>query len=474
MGESRRLRPHRFRRRLTAAFLLVAAVSSGALAVLTYAVTSEYRQRSFESMSHDEVQIALALAPTELDDQSFERMQSAYEKRSGTDTVAFLGGRTYTSARTLTRADVPDEVVSGPADELATARTRREGHDYLVVGGDGPDGARYVFFFAMDQLEDSLEELRTVLVVGWVLVVALAAAVGHLIARRTLRPVRDAAEAATAIAGGLLDTRLPSVGEDEFRAWADSFNDMADALGAKIDELRRAAARQRQFTADVAHDLRTPLTGMAVSAELLQKQMDDLPEPSRRAATVLVRDVQRLRELVLDLLELSRLDAAADPVRPETLDVAAAIETTLDSVPLPPGVGVTVSVEDGLAVHAERGRFRRIVANIVGNSAVHGGARISVDAVRDGDAVAIRIHDDGPGIAPDRAERVFDRFYKSDASRAQGGSGLGLAIAREHARAMGGDVELDGGPGRGATFTVRLPAAAPDREGEAPAVVTHL
>lgn len=474
MGESRPLRPHRFRRRLTAAFLLVAAVSSGALAVLTYTVTSEYRSRSFEDMSHDEVRIALALAPAELDDRSFERMQSAYEKRSGTDTVAFIGERTYTSARTLTQADVPAEVVSGPADELVTARATREGHDYLVVGGDGPDGARYVFFFAMDQLEDSLEELRTVLVAGWVLVVALAAAVGHLIARRTLRPVREAAQAATAVAGGLLDTRLPSVGEDEFRAWADSFNDMADALGAKIDELRRAAARQRQFTADVAHDLRTPLTGMAVSAELLQKQMDDLPEPSRRAATVLVRDVQRLRDLVLDLLELSRLDAAADPVRSETLDVGAAIETTLDSVPLPPGVGVTVSVEAGLEVQAERARFRRVVANIVANSAVHGGASIAVDAARDGDGVAIRIHDDGPGIAPDRAERVFDRFYKSDASRAQGGSGLGLAIAREHARAMDGDVELDGGLGRGATFTVRLPAAGAEGDQDAPAVVTHL
>lgn len=440
---------------------MVAAASSGALALLTYTVTSGYRWRSFERMTHDEVEVALALAPQDLDDRGFERMQAAYEKRSGTDTVAITDGRTYTSAVSLTRRDVPPEVLDGPAGELETARVTREGHSYLVVGGDGPDGSRYVFFFALEQLEESLEELRNVLVVGWVLVVVLSAAAGTVVARRTLRPVREAAEAATAIAGGLLDTRLPSVGDDEFRAWADSFNDMANALATKIDELRKAAERERRFTADVAHDLRTPLTGMAVTADLLQGQLDDLPASARRAATVIIRDVQRLRELVLDLLELSRLDAGADPVRAEALDVAAALATTLDSLLLPPSVQTDVRVEEGLLVYAERSRFRRIVANIVGNSAVHGDGVITVEAERQGDDVLIHVRDEGPGLDADQAERIFDRFYKSDDSRAQGGSGLGLAIAREHARAQDGEIEVEPGTGHGATFTIRLPAALP-------------
>jgi signal transduction histidine kinase len=460
VAETRRARPRQFRRRLTAVFIAVAAVSAGVLAVLTYTVTSSYRWRNFDRLSQGQVRTALALAPDQLDEQSFERMQAAYEKRSGIDTVALVDGRMYTSARSLTETDVPADVREGPADDLVSANTRRAGHDYLVVAGDGPDGARYVFFFSMDQPQESLSELRTVLAAGWVVVVVLAAAVGHLVARRTLRPVRQAAEAATAIAGGLLETRLPSVGEDEFRAWADSFNDMADALQAKIDELRRAAERQRQLTTDVAHDLRTPLTGMAVTAQLLEQQMDDLPEPARRAAIVLVRDVERLRELVLDLLELSRLDAGADPVRTEALDVRAAVTTTLESLPLPAIIKLVVDMDEDLGVEAERGRLRRVIANIVGNSAVHGGETITVTARREGDEIAIDVHDDGPGIDPDQAERIFDRFYKSDTSRTQGGSGLGLAIAREHARAMGGDIDLDPGPGRGATFTICLPIAA--------------
>lgn len=461
MADLRRQRPHRFRRRLTAAFIVVAAVSSGALAVLTYTVTSGQRWRNFERNSHNEVRVALALAPSDLDEQGFERMQAAYEKRSGTDTVALAGDRTYTSAVTLTAADVPAAVRDGSSDDLVTVRATREGHDYLVVGGDGPDGSRYAFFFALDQVQESLAELRTVLAVGWVLVVGLAAAVGHLVARRTLRPVRQAAEAATAIAGGLLDTRLPSVGEDEFRAWADSFNDMADALEAKIAELHRAAERQRQFTADVAHDLRTPLTGMAVTAELLEGRLDDLPPSARRAGTVLVRDVQRLRDLVLDLLELSRLDAGADPVLAEPLDLATALTTTLDALRPPPGVTLEVVVEPGITVSAERSRFRRVVTNVVGNAFAHGGGAVHVRVRREGRDVVLTVEDDGPGIDPRRAEHIFDRFYKSDSSRAEGGSGLGLAIAREHARAMGGDVTVDPGAGEGATFSIRLPVSSP-------------
>lgn len=458
MAEPRpRFRP-RFRRRLTGAFVLVAAVSAGGLALLTYGVSHEARMRNFERASREEVELALALAPRRLDGGGFARMHAAYEKRPGTDTVALAGDVGYTSAVTLTAADVPDEVRTGPPGELVTTRTSRRGLDYLVVGGDGPDGSRYAFFFTLDQLDDSLSELRTVLALGWVLVVALAAAVGHLVAVRTLRPVREAAEAAAALARGRLDTRMPSLGEDEFGAWADSFNEMADALEARVDELRQAADRQRQLTADVAHDLRTPLTGMAATAQLLEDQLDDLPVTARRAATVIVRDVDRLHELVLDLLELSRLDARADPVRAEPLDVRAALATVVDGLHLVDGTVLGVDVEEGLVVTAERARFRRIVGNIVANAGVHGGRHVTIAARRDGDQVAITIRDDGPGVDPERAEQIFDRFYKGDSARAGGGSGLGLAIAREHARAHGGDVEVDPGPGRGAAFTVRLPA----------------
>lgn len=458
MGD-RRYRPRRFRTRLTAAFVLVAALSSATLALVTYGATSGYRWRNFEQMTSDEVRVALALAPANLNEDSFERLLGAYEKRSGTDAIAIGGdGSVYSSSVTLTAADVPTAALEGPSGELVTSERDRESGSFLVVAGDGPDGARYVFFFSLEQLESSLAELRVVLAVAWIGVVVAAAAVGELVARRTLRPVREAGEAATALAGGLLDTRLVSAGEDEFGAWADSFNTMADALEAKIGELGRAAERERQFTSDVAHDLRTPLTGMAVRASLLLDQLDDLPPDAQDAVAALAGDVNRLKDLVLELLELSRLDAGSEPAKPESFSVAAGVNTTVETLDLEPATAVVVEIDPELTVCAARAPFRRIVANLVRNGVTHGRGRIEIGARQDGERVLIDVRDHGPGVDPAQRERVFDRFFKSDESRGLGGSGLGLSIAREHARSLGGDVTVTTPPGGGACFTIALPA----------------
>lgn len=452
--------PRRFRRRLTAAFAVTAALSSGLLAVTTYGVASGYRWRNFREMTQDEVRVALALSPQTLDASSFERLLGAYEKRSGTDTIAITAdGRAYSSSALIGANDVPLGLLEGEPGKLVIADVDRDNKSYVLVAGTGASDVRYVFFFSLDQLESSLTELRAVLLSGWVVIVIGSLAIGHVVAGRTLRPVREAADAAAALAGGLLDTRLDVTdAQDEFGVWAESFNTMADALEAKIDELARAAERERRFTSDVAHDLRTPLTGMTATAILLQDHLDDLPEASRRPVAVLVNDVARLKDLVVDLLELSRLDAGAEPVDAEALDVAVALRATIDSLKLPDDVAVTVTSQAGLWVVAARGRFRRVLGNLVANAATHGRGAITINAQRCGPDVVIEVLDDGPGIPDEHIERIFDRFYKSDESRAAGGSGLGLAIAREHARAQLGDITAGRRPEGGARFVLTLPA----------------
>ena len=457
-------RRHRFRTRLTAAFVLVAALSSATLALVTYGATSGYRWRNFEQMTTDEVRLALALAPSRLDEDSFQRLLSAYEKRSGTDAAAVgADGSFYSSSITLTVADLPPAALAGPQDELVTTVIDRDSSRFLVVGGDGPDGARYVFLFSLEQLESSLAELRIVLVAAWLGVVIAAAAAGNLVARRTLRPVREAGDAATALASGLLDTRLPSSGADEFGAWAESFNTMAEALESKIDELDQAARRERRFTSDVAHDLRTPLTGMAVRASLLLDELDELPPDTRTAVAALAGDVNRLKDLVLELLELARLDSRSERTQPESFAVSAAIYTTVEMLDLDADTAVTIAIEPALTVCAERAPFRRIVANIVSNAETHGRGPIEISATRDAQTVLIAVRDHGPGIDVAQQEQIFDRFFKSDESRALGGSGLGLSIAREHARSLGGDVTVTSAPGAGACFTIVLPAGSADQ-----------
>ncbi|GAB3937907.1 hypothetical protein GCM10027614_16990 [Micromonospora vulcania] len=142
-----------------------------------------------------------------------------------------------------------------------------------------------------DDIAADLGQLRTALLAGWVLVVLLAAGVGHTLARRTLEPVGRASRAARALTEGLLATRLPVHGRDEFSVWAASFNEMAEALESKIAALSAAQDRERRFTADVAHELRTPVTALVAAASLLREHLDQLPDDARPAARLLVGDV---------------------------------------------------------------------------------------------------------------------------------------------------------------------------------------
>jgi two-component system sensor histidine kinase MtrB len=235
---------------------------------------------------------------------------------------------------------------------------------------------------------------------------------------------------------------------------------MADEVQHTIDELRRAADRERRFTADIAHDLRTPLTGMAAAASLLADHLDTLPPRARRPAALLVADVERLRKLVLELLELSRLDAAIDAVHLEPLSVGRAVETARRSLGSTIPLELDIRVDEDAVVLAEPRRLGRILANLLANAAVHGRGRASLEAWRDGEVVRVELTDAGPGIPADEMASVFDRFAKSDRSRATGGSGLGLAIAKAHAVAQGGELSADNPVGGGARFTLVLPAAA--------------
>ena len=450
--------PARFRRRLTAAFVLVAAVSAGLLAVFAVLLASEYRWRNFRQQSSAQARIALALAPADLDATSFDRLREDLEQRSGAEIVAAADGRTFSSTAGFGADDIPQPLLGGLDDDVRTAQTDVDGHPYLVVAALADDGSPYWFFFSLQQLKDSLAELTRSCAVAWIVTTVLAGIVGRSVARRTLLPIRAVAGAAEAIADGQRATRLPAA-EDEFGALARSFNRMADEVQQTIEQLERANERERQFTADVAHDLRTPLTGMAASASLLADQIDDLPPNARRPAELIVADIERLRALVLELLELSRLDTGVDPVHVEHLHVGAAVEAAARSLGSAAQLELDVQVDDDAIVLAEPRRLGRILANLLGNAATHGGGLAHVRARRSGDSVVTTVSDDGPGIAAADLAVVFNRFAKSDRARTSGGAGLGLAIARAHAVAQGGTLEAANRPEGGACFTLRLPAA---------------
>ena len=435
------------RRRLTLVLALAVGLSGIALAAGSYFLVRHNLLSDSVDSSIVQTRRNLAVAPAYRDTG---KLVDAYKSRGDFLTVATRGGETFLSSASVSLRSVPAglrEIVG--RGELGYERTTVAGDRFLVTGAPAANGRKLYFFFPENGLRHELSVLRNVLLGGVGILVLLAALAGVVLARSALRPVARASSAAQSLAEGLLETRLPVEGRDEFGAWAQSFNEMAAALEAKIGELQAAQARERRFTADVAHELRTPLTALMGEASLLAGHLDRMPPESRRPAELLIADVGRLRKLVEDLMEISRFDAGAESVHAEEVDVAALVRAAVRSR----GWDGRVRLEgDGLRVTSDPRRLERIVANLVDNALEHGGSSISV---RIGEN-EIEVADDGPGIPQEHLPHVFERFYKADASRSGSGTGLGLAIARENAILLGGELEVASEPGQGTRFTLRL------------------
>ena len=458
--------PTRFRSRLTAAFVLVASIASGALALGSYLTVSRYRNHVFREHATEAAQLALLSSPREISLEVFEDILGEFQRRAGFETVAVVGDVTFSSSSRLGTANIPLSLRAGlPSGATRQQTLTVEGEPFLVAAGKprASEVALYLFF-SRDELEESLRFLRNVLSGGWLVAVAAAAAFGDYVARRTLRPVRAAAGAATDLAEGLLETRMHPQG-DEFDAWSDSFNRMAEALEHKIKELSDAAERERRFTADVAHDLRTPLTGMSSAASLLEDELPQLPLAARRITQLLIADVRRLETLVLDLLELAHHDVGRETAHLEPLSIRESLQAAVRSWH---GDSAVVPITDGedAWVLADRARFRSVVTNLLSNAFRHGGGVVEVAIRPDADSMAIDVLDRGPGLSSRDLDSVFDRFYKGDPARTGTGSGLGLAIAWENARLQGGILEAANREGGGARFTFRLARATRGESGE--------
>jgi signal transduction histidine kinase len=450
----RSVAPARLRRRLAIAFILVAGVLTAILAAGTFLLVRTVGFRDSLDRAEREARFGLNLAANLPARSDLQQFVDAYEQR-GIPAILVSGSRRFASDPSFDPAIPADLRAIVDRGSLGYDRIEVGGVPYLVTGGLPPGSASQLYlFFSEERLHQDLSLLGKVLSIGWLAVVALASLVGWLVARRTLAPVGEASRAARSVAEGLLDTRLPVEAEDEFGAWAASFNEMAEALEAKIRALTEAQARERRFTSDVAHELRTPLTALVQEASMLADQLERLPPEARRPAELLVADVSRLRRLVEDLMEISRFDAGREAVQVEPVDVGSLVESMIRSRGWD---GVVALEAESIVVASDRRRLERIVSNLVGNAVTHGGRTVAVRVSHDRNGTFVEVADRGAGIAPEHLPHLFDRFYKADRARAGGGSGLGLAIARENARLLGGDIDVWSEVGVGTRFTLRLP-----------------
>jgi len=264
----------------------------------------------------------------------------------------------------------------------------------------------------------------------------LAIAVILTLFRRVFAPVEELTLGARSLAGGRLDTRVRVRGDDEVAELASAFNSMAEAL-------ERNEKARRNMVSDVAHELRTPLTSIRAQLEAVQ---DGVMTADAKWLASIEEDAATLARLVDDLQQLSLAEAGQLRLELEDVEVAELVERAWGAgVPPAWRAGSPPSIPRGMIVRVDVRRMVQVLRNLLVNAATHANSAIDVSASRAGNRIEIRVIDDGPGVPPEHAGRIFDRFYRADPSRsrATGGAGLGLAIAKELVELHGGTIRYE-------------------------------
>jgi signal transduction histidine kinase len=399
------------------------------------------------------------------------------------DSVLIYQGSTYDSSFQLGLGDIPASLrVLLRTGTPGTQNFTLDNAPQVAVGVPIPaEHAVYYEVFDVSDLARTLHILALALAAGGLITTVLGFALGRAASARSLRPLAGVSQAAVLVAGGQLDTRLPDASDDpDLKGLTTSFNQMVDRVRDRIE----AEAR---FSSDVSHELRSPLTTLGASMEVLEAHADELSPRARQALVLLSQDLRRFQRMVADLLEISRTDTGSVELALEEVDAGELVRRsvaassrlvageamasqpgTLDG----PAVGPEVRIDPSLAgirLLVDKRRFERIMANLLENATFYGGGATAVSADRgpnrpDGrPTVQIAVDDHGPGVAPAERSRIFARFYRGQASGRRGagtGTGLGLALVAEHVRLHDGRVWVEEAPEGGARFVIELPVAA--------------
>lgn len=343
--------------------------------------------------------------------------------------------------------------------------------EVLVVGNqiDVPGEGPYELYliFNLENQHKTLNIVSNALVATGSALVLLVALVTLLVVRQVVRPVREAAKTAEALASGDLGKRMDVHGDDEIARLGNAFNEMANSLQLQINRLENLSSVQQRFVGDVTHELRTPLTTLRMAAGVIHGSKKTFEPALQRSVELMMVQLDRFERLLEDLLEISRFDAQVAVVEPVEFDICLLTTNAIDDLRLVASeVGVHIELDrpaDSVYVKGDIRRVERILRNLLTNAIDHAEKKpIKVTIKHDEHAVAISVRDFGVGLDKESSLRVFDRFWRADPSRSRirGGTGLGLSMALEDARLHNGELEVYGEPGKGANFVLTLPKHA--------------
>ncbi|WP_058233785.1 MtrAB system histidine kinase MtrB [Devriesea agamarum] len=318
--------------------------------------------------------------------------------------------------------------------------------------------------YSLSNEQNTLEFVQHTLIGAGAALLVLLAGIAVVVARMVTNPLRRAAAAAERLAQGDLSSRMEVSGADELGRVGTSFNHMAASLQEKVEGLAELSRLQHRFVSDVSHELRTPLTTIRMAAAVLDDVKSSFPPDVRRTSELMTTQVRRFDSLLADLLEISRFDAGAAVLDARSEDLGEVVDlAVLDASPIARERGTRLEVRclaDDVTAVVDARRIGRIFRNLITNAIEHGaGKPVLIEIGADAQAVAVVVQDFGQGLTPEAAERVFDRFWRADPSRARtlGGTGLGLAISLEDAHLHAGWLQAWGQEGLGAVFRLTLP-----------------
>jgi len=447
------------RTRVTLFLSLTALVASMSLTLLTYTAARNYllSQRSAVARAQTFANAKAARDELRLGQTDLGRFITSIRNEDAGFALLYVGDTSYPQKVQYRQDSFPPDLVSEVlGGGSGQQRFQLRGEPYLAVGVSiRESNANYIEAFPLASTDRVLWVIGTALLAGSAVITLLAAALGWWTSRRLLKPVSRVAIAAGGIASGGLDIRMEPESDPELNRLAQSFNDMADAVQTRIE-------REARFASDVSHELRSPITALTAAVEVLDARRADLPERTQQALDVVVNQVRRFDQMVMDLLELARIDSGVSDVNSEELRLDEVVPRIAQRY----GFGdVTIEVHPDThqTLWIDKLRLERIVANLLDNARQHGGGptRVSIESDRD-QGLLLAVEDSGPGVARGERQRIFERFARGTAARHRVGSGLGLALVAEHAHALGGDAWVEDRIGGGARFVVRFPF---DRKG---------
>lgn len=454
------------RTRLVAGIALVVAVQV-VVAVIVVSTTSDHLIGQIDdrlAVSQSPDRLERPPAPPEADPlRGPERLGDTYEGILLADGTLVTVFAPNTSGEDLA-APVVD---AATAAEAAVSPVSVDGADgdvrYRLAAAAAADGAYFITAIPLDGVDATVSRLITVVGVTAGAISLILVLVAMWVLRLGIAPIKRMTATAGAIAAGDLSERVSDTDpRTEAGALGAALNTMMATIEGSFAERLDAEERLRRFIADASHELRTPVTTIRGYAELYEGgglgNPDDLDDAMRRTG----QESQRMSRLIDDMLNLARLDQHPTLSR-TVVDMGVLVQDAgRDAQATQPERPIQVRVDSQpLEVMGDEDLLRQVLGNIVGNAIVHTDAddAIRLRATRQGGMVVVEVSDDGPGMEPEVAERITERFFRADVSRSRnrGGSGLGLSIVDAGIRVHGGTLHIESAPGAGTTYRVGLP-----------------